>query len=204
MFATLNNIKFTYYPSRHFTHNYARLHPNSKMKVYSKHIDWGQVKVTKDIMEGAIKARQVDDLDTLDLEKRIKKLEEDFGWLLEAKKAKEAKKSKKAKKKELKPKEVNKAKEAELKAKEAKKAMLTESKAKKAKEAKEVMLAEVVQMFSDEDDDEDPTASTFTRSRALIASTSIPHAASTAPRYVLALFVPNASPHSATRKRKST
>nr|GEV85256.1 reverse transcriptase domain-containing protein [Tanacetum cinerariifolium] len=28
-----------------------RLHPNTKMEVYSKHIDWGQVKITKDIME---------------------------------------------------------------------------------------------------------------------------------------------------------
>ncbi|GKB46630.1 hypothetical protein Tco_0897383 [Tanacetum coccineum] len=308
-----------------------RLHPNSKMKVYSKHIDWGQVKITKDIMERdkeavakenedmtlsimkvtntpnslqfvlyrnsypwnkwkcedeiayviledlwlkyekddkgkgkeaeydhlkvnkddkvngkvhdiqnrlgklegdlarGIKARQVDDLDTLDFENIIKKLEEDFGWLLKAKRAKEAKKSKKAKKvkltkeakkakkKELKPKEAKKAKKAELKAKEAmmaelkakkaKEAMLAELKAKKANEAKEAMLPEVVQISSDEDDDEDPTASTSTRSRAPITSTSIPQAASIAPRYVLALFAlnaPNAPPPSTTRKRKST
>ncbi|GKB99251.1 hypothetical protein Tco_0985388, partial [Tanacetum coccineum] len=164
----------------------------------------------------AIKARQVDDLNTLDFENRIKKLQEDFGWLLKAKKVREAKETKKkkkvklakeakkAKKKELKPKEAKKANEAELKAKEAKEAMLAELKAKKAKEAKEAMLAEVVQISSDEDDDEDPTAFTSTRSRAPIASTSIPQAASTAPRYVLALFAPNAPPPSATRKRKST
>ncbi|GJZ48721.1 hypothetical protein Tco_0602553 [Tanacetum coccineum] len=62
----------------------------------------------------AIKAKQVDDLDTLDVENRIKKLEEDFGRLLKTKKAKEAKKSKKAKEAKL-------AKEAKM-AKEAKKA----------------------------------------------------------------------------------
>nr|GEX04937.1 hypothetical protein [Tanacetum cinerariifolium] len=170
----------------------------------------------------AIKARQVDDdddLDTLDLENRIKKLEEDFGWLLKAKKAKKSKKAKKvkltkeAKKKEVKPKEEKKANKAELKAKEtmlaelkakkakkakeAKKAMLAELKAKKAKEA---MLAEVIQISSDED----PTDFTSIRSRAPIASIFIPQVASTAPRYVLALFAPNALPSSAIRKRKST
>ncbi|GJY62476.1 hypothetical protein Tco_0463133 [Tanacetum coccineum] len=31
-----------------------RLHPNTKIKAYSKHIDWGQVKITKDIMEGYV------------------------------------------------------------------------------------------------------------------------------------------------------
>ncbi|GKB64070.1 hypothetical protein Tco_0920256 [Tanacetum coccineum] len=148
----------------------------------------------------AIKARQVDDLNTLDFENRIKKLKEDFGRLLKAKKAKEAKKSKKAKevkltkeakeakKEELKAKEAKeakKAKEAELKAKKAKEAELKAKEAMlaelKAKNAKEAMLAEVVQISSDEDDDdEEPTASTSTRSRAPIASTSIPQAASTA------------------------
>ncbi|GKB51928.1 ribonuclease H-like domain-containing protein [Tanacetum coccineum] len=109
----------------------------------------------------AIKAKQVDDhdddLDTLVLENKIKKLEEDFGRLLKAKKAKEARK----------------AKEVELKAKEA---MLAKLK------AKEAMLAEVAQISSDKDDpsDEDPTASTFTRSRAPIATTSNSQAASTA------------------------
>ncbi|GJY62854.1 hypothetical protein Tco_0464314, partial [Tanacetum coccineum] len=63
---------------------------------------------------------------------------------------------------------------AELKAKEA---MLAELKVKKAMlaelKAKEAMLAEVVQVSSDEDDsgNEDPTASTSTRSKAPIAST---------------------------------
>ncbi|GKA49704.1 hypothetical protein Tco_0742777 [Tanacetum coccineum] len=71
----------------------------------------------------AIKAKQVDDhdLDTLELENRIKKLEEDFGRLLKAKKAKEAKKSKMAKELKL-EKEAKKAKganKAELKAKKA-------------------------------------------------------------------------------------
>ncbi|GKG00289.1 hypothetical protein Tco_0301979 [Tanacetum coccineum] len=89
---------------------------------------------------------------------------------------------------------------AELKAKKAKEAMLAELKAKKVNEAKEAMLSEVVQISSDED----PTASTLIRSRAPIASTSIPQAASTALRYVLALFAPNAPPPSTTRKRKST
>ncbi|GKD89411.1 hypothetical protein Tco_1364918 [Tanacetum coccineum] len=94
----------------------------------------------------AIKAKQVDDhdLDTLDLENRIKKLEEDFGGKKEDLKANEAKEAKKEK-------------EAELKAKKAK---AVELKAKKAKNAKEAMLAEVVQISSDED----PTASTSTRS----------------------------------------
>nr|GEY88242.1 hypothetical protein [Tanacetum cinerariifolium] len=68
----------------------------------------------------AIKARQVDDhdddLDNLDLENRIKKLEEDFEL-----KAKEAKKAKEA---ELKGNEAKKVNEAELKAKKAKEAML--------------------------------------------------------------------------------
>ncbi|GJW33028.1 hypothetical protein Tco_0053060 [Tanacetum coccineum] len=76
------------------------------------------------------------DLDTLDLENRIKKLEEDFGWLLKAKKTKESKKAKKAW-------EAKKAREAELKANEAKKAKEEELKAKKAKEANEAMLAEL-------------------------------------------------------------
>ncbi|GJW17159.1 hypothetical protein Tco_0024595 [Tanacetum coccineum] len=111
----------------------------------------------------------------------------------------------------------------ELKAKEA---MLAELKAKKAMlaelKAKEAMLAEVVQVSSDEDDsgNEDPTASTSTRSKALIASTksrapiastSNPQVASTAlrgymkismTRCVLTLFAPNASPPSAKGNRK--
>ncbi|GKE43429.1 hypothetical protein Tco_1470713 [Tanacetum coccineum] len=89
------------------------------------------------------------------------------------------------------------------------------------------MLVEVFQISSDEDDDEDPTtptstrsraptASTSTRSRAPIASTSNAQAASTAPRgymkiavtgCVIALFAPNdpnAPPPSATKKRKPT
>ncbi|GJV79469.1 hypothetical protein Tco_1515339 [Tanacetum coccineum] len=159
------------------------------MKVYSKHIDWGQVKITKDIMEGCVmpkygktnwmkddswtdiilddvfdifyrdkeakievakesedmslsimkydkgKGKEAEhdhlkmiryayccigssDLDTLDLENRIKKLKEDFGRLLKAKKAKEAKKSKEVKL----AKEAKKEKKEELKANEAKKA----------------------------------------------------------------------------------
>ncbi|GJV77132.1 hypothetical protein Tco_1508716 [Tanacetum coccineum] len=203
-------------------HDHLKVNKDDKVKRKVHDIQNRLGKLEVDLAR-AIKARQVDDhdddIDTLYLENRIKKLEEDFGWLLKAKKAKEAKKSmkakevklakeaKEAKKKELKPNEAKKAKEAELKAKKAnevKEAMLAELKAKKAKEA---MLAEVVQISSDKDDDEDPTASTSTRSRAPIASTSIPQAASTAPRYVLDLFAPNAPnapPPSATRKRKST
>ncbi|GKA02451.1 hypothetical protein Tco_0675116 [Tanacetum coccineum] len=66
----------------------------------------------------AIKEKQVDDhdddLDTIDLENRIKKLEEDFGRLLKAKKANDvklAKDAKGAKKEELKAKEAKKAKD---------------------------------------------------------------------------------------------
>ncbi|GJW66123.1 hypothetical protein Tco_0118007 [Tanacetum coccineum] len=187
----------------------------------------------------AIKAKQVDDhdddaLDTLDLENRIKKLEEDFGRQEKARETELAKQEKKTKEDELKAKEVKKAnegkkaKEAELKAKEAKKskevelkakeAMLAELKAKKAKKAKnskEEMLAEVVQISSDEDPtaptstrSKSPTASTSTKSRAPIVSTYNAQAASTAPRgCVIALFAPNspnAPPPSATRKRKPT
>nr|GEU79572.1 hypothetical protein [Tanacetum cinerariifolium] len=154
----------------------------------------------------AIKAKQVDDhddhdLDTLDLENRIKKLEEDFGRLLKEKKAKESKKAKKtreakkareaglakqvkkARKVELKAMEAKKVTEEELKAKKAKEAMLAKlkaKKAKKAKNAKEAMLAEVVQISSDEDDDEDPTALTSTRSRAPTTFTFTRSRASTA------------------------
>ncbi|GKC49086.1 hypothetical protein Tco_1071831 [Tanacetum coccineum] len=173
---------------------------NGKGKVHDIQNRVGSVEVD---LARAIKAKQVDDhdLDTLDLENRIKKLEEDFGRLLKAKKAKESKKAKKAREAELKANEAKKAKEEELKAKkakEAKEAMLAElkaKKAKKAKNAKEAMLAEVVQISSDEDDDEDPTAPTSTRSkvptaftstrsRAPIASTSNAQAASTAPEDV--------------------
>nr|GEY94660.1 hypothetical protein [Tanacetum cinerariifolium] len=71
------------------------------MKESSKDIDWGKVKITKDIMDGAIKVnhaehdkgkgKQLDDVDLndLDLENKIKKLEEDFGRMLKAKKGKE-------------------------------------------------------------------------------------------------------------------
>nr|GEZ79413.1 hypothetical protein [Tanacetum cinerariifolium] len=128
----------------------------------------------------AIKEKQVDDhdddaLDSLDLENKIKKLEEDFGK--ESKGAELAKQAKKTKEVELKE------NEAELKAKKAnkaKEAMLAELKAKKAKSANEAMLAEVVQISSDKDDNEDPTALTFTRSKALNASTSTRSRAPTA------------------------
>ncbi|GKF80357.1 hypothetical protein Tco_0238959, partial [Tanacetum coccineum] len=88
----------------------------------------------------AIKVKQVDDhdddaLDTLNLENKIKKLEEDFGRLLKEKKAKESKKAKEAKK----TKEAKKAKEVEL-AKQAKKTKEDELKAKEAKKAKEAEL----------------------------------------------------------------
>ncbi|GKC63522.1 hypothetical protein Tco_1096120 [Tanacetum coccineum] len=134
-----------------------------------------------------------------DIQNRLEKLEVDLARAIKAKKAKkskkadevklekETKKTKKAKKAK-KAKEARKVKEAELKAKEAilaelkaKEAMLAELKTKKAKEA---MLIEVVQIFSDEDDssDEDPTTSISTRSQALIASTSNAQAAFTALR----------------------
>ncbi|GJS12880.1 hypothetical protein Tco_0407352 [Tanacetum coccineum] len=130
-----------------------------------KETDHHHLKVNKDdkgkgkLVEDNGKEKVNDhDLDTLDLENRIKKLEEDFGWLLKAKKAKESKEAKKAREAEL-AKQAKKAKEEELKAKKANEAMLAELKAKKAKQAKnakEAMLAEVVQISSDEDDDEDP------------------------------------------------
>nr|GEW02914.1 hypothetical protein [Tanacetum cinerariifolium] len=152
-----------------------------------KEAEHDHLKVNKVDLVRAIKAKKVDvhddDLDTLALENKIKKLEEDFG-----------KEGKRAKMAELKAKEVRKEKEAELKAKKAKEEMLAELKAKKAKEtmlaelkakkAKEAMLAEVVQISSDEDDSsaEDPTASTSTRSKAPIASTFNAKVASTTPR----------------------
>nr|GEW30177.1 hypothetical protein [Tanacetum cinerariifolium] len=116
---------------------------NGKEKVHNIQNRVGSVAVD---LARAIKVKQVDDhdLDTLDLENRIKKLEEDFGRLLKAKKAKESKKEKKTREAELKVKEAKKAKEEELKAKKDKEAMLAELKAKKAKNAKEAMLAEVV------------------------------------------------------------
>ncbi|GJT25834.1 hypothetical protein Tco_0895771 [Tanacetum coccineum] len=177
---------------------------NRKRNVHDIQNRVGSVEVD---LARAIKVKQVDDhdLDTLDLENKIKKFEEDFGWLQKAKGN-----AKKATEAELKAKETKKANEEELKAKkakEAKEAMLIElkaTKAKKAMSAKEAMLAEVVQISSDEDDNEDPTAptstrsraptafaytrsraptaSTSTRSRAPIASTSNAKDASTAPR----------------------
>nr|GEW57371.1 hypothetical protein [Tanacetum cinerariifolium] len=206
---------------------------NGKGKVHDIQNRVGSVEVD---LARAIKAYQVDDyddhdIDTLDLENRIKKLEKDFGRLLKTKKAKESKKAREAKKAgdaelakqakkarevELKAKDAKKAKEEESKAKkakEAKEAMLTELKAKKAKKeknAKEAMLAEVVQISSDEDNDEDHTSS-IPQDPEL----PLPPTAFTAPRgymkiamtgYVIALFAPNApnapSP-SATRKKKS-
>ncbi|GKA21648.1 hypothetical protein Tco_0701637 [Tanacetum coccineum] len=174
--------------------------------------DFGRLLKAKKAKESK-KAKEAKKAREAELAKQAKKTKED------ELKAKEAKKEKKAKEAELKAKEAKKAKEAELKAKKAKEAMLAELKAKKAKKAKnskEAMLAEVVQISSDEDDDEDPTAptstrskaptaSTSTRSRAPIASTSNAQAAFTAPRgCVIALFAPNAPPPSATRKRKPT
>nr|GEW00186.1 hypothetical protein [Tanacetum cinerariifolium] len=131
---------------------------NGKRKVHDIQNRVGSVEVE---LARAINVKWVDDhdLDTLDLENKIKNLKEDFGRLLKVKKAKESKKAKKtmdAKKareaelaKQAKQ-EAKKAKEEELKAKkakEAKEAMLAElkaKKAKKAKNAKEAMLAEVV------------------------------------------------------------
>nr|GEZ15844.1 hypothetical protein [Tanacetum cinerariifolium] len=99
--------------------------------------DKGKGKLVEDNGKEKVDDHDDGDLDSLDLENRIKKLKEDFG---------------------------KKTKEVELKAKKVKEAMLVElkvQKAKKAKNAKEAMLAEVVQISSDEDDDADPTASHF-------------------------------------------
>nr|GEW04606.1 hypothetical protein [Tanacetum cinerariifolium] len=182
---------------------------NGKGKVHDIQNRVGSVEVdlAREIKAKQVDDHDDHDLDTLDLEKRIKKLKEDFSRLLKAKKAKEsnkakkareakkakeaelakqAKKAKKAREAVLKVNKAKKAKEKELKAKkskEAKEAMLAELKAKKdkkAKNAKETMLAEVVQISSDEDDDEDPTASTSIRSRAPTASTSTRSRAPTA------------------------
>ncbi|GJW68068.1 hypothetical protein Tco_0122492 [Tanacetum coccineum] len=103
---------------------------NGKRKVHDIQNIVGSIEVD---LARAIKAKQVDDhddhdLDTLNLENRIKMLEEDFG---RQEKAREAELAKQAKKR----------KDDELKAK----------KAKKAKNSKEAMLAEVVQISSDED-----------------------------------------------------
>ncbi|GKF04999.1 hypothetical protein Tco_0035667, partial [Tanacetum coccineum] len=92
---------------------------NGKGNVHDIQNRVGSVKVD---LAMVIKANQIDDhddddLDTLDLEIRIKNLEEDFGRLLKAKKAKESKKAKEAKK----SREAKKEREAEL-AKQAKKA----------------------------------------------------------------------------------
>nr|GEV20923.1 hypothetical protein [Tanacetum cinerariifolium] len=105
--------------------------------------DKGKGKLVEDNGNG--KVDDDDDLDSLDLENRIKKLEEDFGWLLKAKKAKESKKAKEAKKaRDAKlAKQAKKVSEAELKANEAKKANEAELKANKAKEAKDAMLAKL-------------------------------------------------------------
>ncbi|GJR35871.1 hypothetical protein Tco_1211555 [Tanacetum coccineum] len=114
--------------------------------------DKGKKKLVEDSGKGNVDDHD-DDLDSLDLENRIKKLKEDFGRLLKAKKAKESKKANEAKK----VREAKKAREAEL-AKQSKKARKAKLKAKEAKKAKEAMLADVVQISSDEDDDKDPTA----------------------------------------------
>ncbi|GJX93358.1 hypothetical protein Tco_0347944 [Tanacetum coccineum] len=152
------------------------------------------------------KAKQAEDdvdlVDALDLEHRIKKLSEDFNRLLKAKKAKEKKK----------------AEEAELK---VKKEVVEVSSDEKDSSDEEVVE---IRMFK-----ERPTTSrtpnafistrlrtstaftrsraptTSTRSRAPIASTSSAQAASTAPTCVLALRAPNdpnAPPPSTTQKRK--
>ncbi|GJW00215.1 hypothetical protein Tco_1555466, partial [Tanacetum coccineum] len=104
--------------------------------------DKGKEKLVEDNGKGKVNDH---DLDTLDLENRIKKFEEDFGRLLKAKNAKESKKAKKAReaKKEREAELAKKAMEAELMANEAKKAKKEELKAKKAKEANEAMLAEL-------------------------------------------------------------
>ncbi|GKD64884.1 hypothetical protein Tco_1306992 [Tanacetum coccineum] len=135
-------------------------HLKGKGKVHDIQNRLGSLEVD---LARAIKAKQVDDhddddLDSLDLANRIKKLKEDFGRLLKAKEAKKVKEAKKAR-------ETKKANEAK--------------KAREAKKAKEEILVEVVQISSDEDDDEDPTAPTSTRSKAPTASTSTRSKAST-------------------------
>nr|GEU55251.1 Gag-Pol polyprotein [Tanacetum cinerariifolium] len=103
---------------------------NRKGKVHDIQNRVGSVEVD---LARAIKAKQVDDhedddLDTLNLENRMKKLKEDFGMFLKAKKAKESKKAKKVK-------EAKKARDAEL-TKQAKKARDAELKEKEEKKAK--------------------------------------------------------------------
>ncbi|GJX66428.1 hypothetical protein Tco_0300771 [Tanacetum coccineum] len=133
---------------------------NGKGKV---HDIQNRVGYLEPLLARAIKTKHVDDhddddLDSLDLENRIKKLEEDFGRLLKAKEAKKEKEAKKAREAELakqakkareaelkanetkKEKEAKKAREAELNAKEAKKAREAELKAKEAKKAKDAEL----------------------------------------------------------------
>nr|GEX92253.1 hypothetical protein [Tanacetum cinerariifolium] len=92
---------------------------NGKGKVHDIQNRVGSLEVD---LARAIKAKHVDDhddddLDSLNLTNRIKKLEEDFGMLLKAKKAKESKRAKEAKK----ARDAKKARETEL-AKQVKKA----------------------------------------------------------------------------------
>ncbi|GKD69603.1 hypothetical protein Tco_1323693 [Tanacetum coccineum] len=140
------------------------------------------------VSEKGTKKANVDLIDTLDLQNRIKKLFEDFNRMLKAKKVNEAKK----------------AKEAELKVKK---------KLLKYLVMKEILVMKV--FFGDEDLVLSRAPTTATRSRALIASTSNAQVASTPLRgyrkiamrgCVLGLRAPNdpnAPPPSTTRKRKA-
>nr|GEY44783.1 retrovirus-related Pol polyprotein from transposon TNT 1-94 [Tanacetum cinerariifolium] len=138
---------------------------NGKGKVHDIQNRVGSLEVD---LARATTAKQVDDhddddLDSLDLENRIKKLEDDFGRLLKTKKAKESKKAKEAKK-------AKKAREAEL------------AKRKWFKFSVMKMMMKIP-LSPASTRSRAPTAPTSTRSRAPIASTSNAQDASNAPRW---------------------
>ncbi|GKA46250.1 hypothetical protein Tco_0739133, partial [Tanacetum coccineum] len=81
--------------------------------------DKGKGKLVEDNGNGKVDDHDDDDLNSLDLANKIKKIEEDFGSLLKANKAKEYKNAKKSREKK-KENEAKKEREAELKANEAK------------------------------------------------------------------------------------
>ncbi|GJR11296.1 hypothetical protein Tco_0793948 [Tanacetum coccineum] len=129
-----------------------------------------------------VDADDVDLVDSLDLENRVKKLKGDFSRLLKAKKAKEAKEAEEA--------EVKVNKVVQVSSDEG---FSGDEDVVYFNDVKYPLIDAEIRMFK-----ETPTASkgprrqlasTSTRSRALIASTT-----SRGPRCVLALFAPNALP----------
>ncbi|GJT01174.1 hypothetical protein Tco_0822343 [Tanacetum coccineum] len=152
-----------------------------------------------------VDADDVDLFASLDLKNRVKTLEEDFTRLLKAKKAKEAKEAEEAKLKV--PKEV-----IEVSSNEDEDVVcfndvrypLTDAEIRMFKNTPTTSRGPTRQLASTSTTSKAPRrqlASSFTRSRAPIAFTSY-----RGPRFVLALFspnAPNAPPHFPTQKKKS-